>query len=49
MQGGLLQETGQHSAAIAALERVLALEPTAPEREAIEEKIAISRKELRGL
>ena len=49
MRGGLLQDTGDHSAAIAAFETALTLGPTAPERVAVEEKIALSKKELSGV
>ena len=47
MRGGLLQETGDHDAAITAFETVMALGPTALERVAITEKIAISQESLR--
>ncbi len=46
MRGALMQELGAHEAAIEAFERVLTLGPTAPERTAIKDKIAISKKEL---
>ncbi|MDX8351812.1 RNA polymerase sigma factor [Cognatiyoonia sp. IB215182] len=46
MRGGLLQEIGDHRAAIAAFETVLTLTPTAPERAAVTDKIAISQNEL---
>ncbi len=49
MRGGLLQETGDHNAAIAAFETVMNLGPTAPERVAITEKIEICQKKLRGV
>ncbi len=49
MRGGLLQETGDHKAAITAFESVLTLSPTAPERVAIKDKIKISEKELQSL
>ncbi|MEM0950336.1 MAG: sigma-70 family RNA polymerase sigma factor [Pseudomonadota bacterium] len=49
MRGGLLQDVGEHKAAIQAFEAVIGLAPTTPERIAVEEKIAISKKELRGL
>ncbi|WP_170378145.1 RNA polymerase sigma factor [Ruegeria atlantica] len=49
MRGGLLQETGDHKAAIAAFETVMTLAPTGPERVVIADKIAISQKELRGV
>lgn len=47
MRGGLLQETGDHNAAIAAFETAMTLGPTAPERVAITEKIAISQEKSR--
>ncbi|WP_424830330.1 RNA polymerase sigma factor [Ruegeria sp.] len=47
MRGGLLQETGDHDAAITAFETVMALGPTALERVAITEKIEISQESLR--
>ena len=47
MRGGLLQDTGDHRAAIAAFETVMALGPTALERIAIREKIAICQEKLR--
>lgn len=46
MRGALLQELGQHRAAITAFEAVIALAPTAPEYVAIKDKIMISEKEL---
>ncbi len=46
MRGGLLQEVGDHKAAIKAFEAVLSLSPTTPERATIAEKIDISKKEL---
>ncbi len=46
MRGGLLQDIGDHKAAIAAFETALTLAPTGPERVAITDKIAISQKEL---
>ncbi len=46
MRGGLLQEMGDHKAAIAAFETVMTLGPTTPELSAIKEKIAVSEKEL---
>ncbi len=46
MRGGLLQDTGDHPAAIAAFEAALSLGPTAPERAVLKEKIAFSKKEL---
>ena len=49
MRGGLLQEAGEHSAAIDAFETVMTLGPTAPERVAVEDKIAVSKKELGGM
>ncbi len=49
MRGGLLQETGDHHTAIAAFETVMALNPTAPERIAITEKISFSQDSLRRL
>ena len=49
MRGGLLQEIGEHSSAIAAFETVLTLSPTTPERQAVEDKIALSKKERRSL
>ncbi|WP_377194360.1 RNA polymerase sigma factor [Ruegeria meonggei] len=49
MRGGLLQETGDHHAAIAAFETVMTLRPTAPERVAINEKIEISQESLRDV
>jgi RNA polymerase sigma-70 factor (ECF subfamily) len=49
MRGGLLQEVGDHKAAIKAFETVLTLAPTTPERAAVTDKIAISKKELGGL
>ncbi|MES0862592.1 sigma-70 family RNA polymerase sigma factor [Ruegeria sp. SCPT10] len=49
MRGGLLQETGDHRAAISAFETVIALGPTALERDAIAEKIAISQESLRSV
>ncbi|WP_170552974.1 RNA polymerase sigma factor [Ruegeria atlantica] len=49
MRAGLLQETGDHKAAIAAFETVMTLAPTGPERVVIADKIAISQKELRGV
>lgn len=49
MRGGLLQEVGDHKAAIMAFETVLTLAPTTPERAAVTDKIAISKKELGGL
>ncbi len=49
MRGGLLQETGEHQAAIAAFETVMSLGPTAPERVAIMEKIATSKENLRRM
>ncbi|WP_170398081.1 RNA polymerase sigma factor [Ruegeria arenilitoris] len=49
MRGSLLQETGDHKAAIAAFETVMTLAPTGPERVVIADKIAISQKELRGV
>ncbi|MEM9585453.1 MAG: sigma-70 family RNA polymerase sigma factor [Pseudomonadota bacterium] len=49
MRGGLLQELGDHKAAIAAFETVLSLSPTVPEQAAIAEKINISTKELSAM
>ncbi|MEM8730386.1 MAG: sigma-70 family RNA polymerase sigma factor [Pseudomonadota bacterium] len=49
MRGGLLQEVGDHMAAIAAFETVLTLDPTSPERTAVTDKIAVSQKELGSL
>lgn len=49
MRGGLLQETGDHRSAITAFETVMTLGPTALERVAITEKIAISHKNLRNV
>ena len=49
MRGGLLQELGDHKAAIAAFETVLSLSPTVPEQAAIAEKIYISTKELSAM
>ncbi len=49
MRGGLLQETGDHLAAIAAFETVMTLGPTTFERAAIAEKIAISQESLRNV
>ncbi|WP_170418839.1 RNA polymerase sigma factor [Ruegeria atlantica] len=49
MRGGLLQETGDHKAAIAAFETVMTLAPTTLERDAVTEKIRLSQKELRGM
>ncbi len=49
MRGGLLQDTGDHRAAISSFETVLTLGPTALERVAITEKIATSQEKLRGL
>lgn len=49
MRGELLQDLGEHEAAIAAFETVMTLGPTAPESVAVKDKIAISRKELRTL
>lgn len=49
MRGGLLQETGDHKAAIDAFEVVMSLTPTTPERVAIKDKIAISLKLLDGV
>jgi RNA polymerase sigma-70 factor (ECF subfamily) len=49
MRGGLLQEVGDHKAAIKAFETVLTLAPTTPERAAVTDKIAFSKKELGGL
>ena len=46
MRGGLLQDIGDHKAAIAAFETVLSLSPTTPEQTAVAEKIDISKKEL---
>ena len=46
MRGALLQEAGDHVAAITAFERVLELGPTGPERAALKEKLAVSRKKL---
>ncbi|WP_171208178.1 MULTISPECIES: RNA polymerase sigma factor [unclassified Ruegeria] len=46
MRGGLLQETGDHRAAIDAFETVLTLAPTEPERVVIKDKIRISQKML---
>ncbi len=49
MRGSLLQQVGEPAAAIDAFEAALALGPTAPERVAVEEKIALCRKNLRQL
>lgn len=49
MRGELLQEVGDHAAALAAFDAVLALAPTEPERRAVREKIARSEKEVQGL
>ncbi len=49
MRGGLLQETGEHRAAIAAFETVMTLGPTTLERAAIAEKIATSQESLRSV
>lgn len=46
MRGALLQDVGEHQAAIAALETVMSLAPTIPESTAVKDKIAISEKEL---
>ena len=46
MRGGLLQDIGDHKAAIAAFETVLSLSPTTPEQAAVAEKITKSKKEL---
>ena len=46
MRGGLLQDIGDHKAAIAAFETVSSLSPTTPEQTAVAEKIDISKKEL---
>ncbi|GFE51836.1 hypothetical protein So717_35890 [Roseobacter cerasinus] len=46
MRAGLLQDIGDHKAAIAAFETVLSLSPTTPERAAVAEKIDLSKKEL---
>ncbi|MFV1465657.1 MULTISPECIES: RNA polymerase sigma factor [unclassified Phaeobacter] len=46
MRGRLLQDTGNHPAAIKAFEAALSLNPTAPERAAVQGKIALSKKEL---
>lgn len=49
MRGGLLQEAGDHKAAITAFETVIKLGPTDLEQVAITDKIAKSQKELSGL
>jgi len=49
MRGAYLQETGDHPGAIAALETVLTLQPTTPERLAVKAKIAASKKVLAGM
>lgn len=49
MRGGLLQDTGDHRAAIAAFETVMTLGPTPLERFAIKEKIAICQENLRRM
>ncbi len=46
MRGTLLQQLGDHRAAIAAFETVLTLGPTAPERLAVQEKIEASKKAM---
>lgn len=46
MRGTLLQETGNHQAAIGAFETVLTLGATTPETIAVKDKIAASKKEL---
>ncbi|MEO0497854.1 MAG: sigma-70 family RNA polymerase sigma factor [Pseudomonadota bacterium] len=46
MRGGLLQDVGEHRAAITAFETVMFLSPTDPESTAVKGKIAISEKEL---
>lgn len=46
MRAGLLQDIGDHKAAIAAFETVLSLSPTTPERAVVVEKIEKSKKEL---
>ncbi|SLN40445.1 RNA polymerase sigma factor [Ruegeria meonggei] len=49
MRGGLLQEAGDHHAAIAAFETVMTHRPTTPERVVITERIKISQESLRGM
>lgn len=49
MRGELLQDVGDHKAAIACFETVMTLAPTTPECLAVKEKIAVSKKELAGL
>lgn len=49
MRGGLLQDAGDHKAAIDAFATALTLAPTDPERVAITEKIGVSEKELGGV
>ena len=49
MRGALLQEVEDHQGAILAFQSVLTLAPTAPERVAVKDKIAISKKELKRL
>ena len=46
MRGEFLQDTGAHEAAVSAFEEAIALSPTPPERAAILEKVAISKKEV---
>ncbi len=46
MRGALLQDVGDHRAAIAAFEAVMTLAPTGPECVAIKDKISSSKKEL---
>lgn len=46
MRGGLLQDVGEHKAAIAAFETVMTLAPTTPESIAVKDKISISKKFL---
>ena len=45
LRAGLLQDTGQYDAAIAAFNRALDLGATSPERAAIHKKIALCRKQ----
>lgn len=49
MRGTLLQDLGDHQAAIVAFEAVMELAPTAPELVAIKDKILVSEKELGAL
>lgn len=48
MRGALLQDVGDHKAAIAAFETVISLAPTTPESIAVKDKIAISEKKFRS-